>query len=256
MPKGMTQFFEYHVDNIVSHFKFDPSCLWSYEKRLGGYIIKFRDSVTAKRFESNFPADVQIGGKVFHVVVGQIPTMHQGVRVRVVGLPTPTTPERLREIAELLAMDPSDVVFVDILKSKLGVPTEKGFIIYRVAPVSLLLHSSLMYHGHKLTFYWMDRDISCQHCSSRGHHQDACPSRHYKALPFRKDRQEEDTLEKKKSSEDEEEEDSAEESDVPLKLKKKSNSKSKDPKKKDKGDEATPKGDKETPKEKRTSKKG
>jgi len=58
--------------------------------------------------------------------------MHQGVRDHVIGLPTPTTPERSREIAELLVMGSSDVVFVDMLKSKLAVPTEKGFIMRTV----------------------------------------------------------------------------------------------------------------------------
>ena len=95
----------------------------------------------------------------------------------------PFSDEKLRDIAELLSMDVDDVVHSVVIKTRSGIPTEKGLLIFKVAPLALLHTTSIHFHDTKLIFYWMDKDTQCDLCTHRGHHNDSCPSAHYDSLP-------------------------------------------------------------------------
>ena len=183
-PSSLTAFYEIHADAIIARLGIDPSSLWGYEKRLGGQLFKFKQPEAARVFASSFPLELTISAKVHVFQVSDTPTIFQGVRVRVVGLPVPFPNEKLRDIAELLAMEASDVVHAEVIKSRAGVATEKGLIIFKVAPPMLLATSSLQLHNSKLMFYWMDKDAQCEFCTHKGHHRDSCPSALYESLPI------------------------------------------------------------------------
>jgi len=68
------------------------------------------------------------------------------------------------------------VVFCDILKSKRGVPTEKGLLIFKIVPPTLVDNTSIPWGKHKLRFYFMDRENVCSTCSRHGHLASACPT--------------------------------------------------------------------------------
>ena len=152
-PALLPAFWENTADNLVLSIGMPLTCVKVYEKCLGGYLFHFTDPTCAKEFKSSFPRDLKVGMKVHHFVVDDAPTIHEGIRVRVVRLPPMTDKATVRKIAEVLSLNDDDVVMADVLKSKGGVPTEKGIMIFKVAPVQLLRSNSLMWGKTKLIFY-------------------------------------------------------------------------------------------------------
>jgi len=99
-----------------------------------------------------------------------------------VGLPPGTTKTMVCQIAELLSLRSDDVKFADVLRSRGGIPTDKGIKIFKIAPVMLLNKTTFTWAGNRLIFYWMDRDVQCEHCHCVGHSMEACPSVAYDSL--------------------------------------------------------------------------
>jgi len=142
-PQSLLSFWENTADDLVLSAAISLNDVLAIQKRFTGYLFHFHNAETATKFRTSFPRDMKVGVKFHHFVVDEAPPEFTGVKVRVAGLPPGTTKTKLREIAELLSLRSDDVKFADILRSRGGIPTDKGIMIFRIAPVMLLNNTTL-----------------------------------------------------------------------------------------------------------------
>jgi len=185
-PASMKAMYEDHLDKLFVQIRVSLNDLAGYEKRLGGFVVKTNDPATAHKILEALekPTTVLINDSPHDfVATREVPKIHSGVRLRLVGLPIPFSSEHLNRLATMLAADPADLVFSEVLKSRGGVPTNKALLIYKVAPPFLLGKTSFTLGELKIMSYFLDRETRCENCQHSGHARDTCPAEVYEKLP-------------------------------------------------------------------------
>jgi len=101
-PSSLNSFTDSTLELIFDSVKFDEDNLEGFDHRYGGKLVTFLSAEAASFFASQFPVDIVVGKKThrFHFA----PTIHSGVRVRVMGLPRPFSPEQLKLLGQSLAL--------------------------------------------------------------------------------------------------------------------------------------------------------
>jgi hypothetical protein len=154
-----------------------------FKHAFGGKVITFLSPSVAEEFTCRFPLQVKIGKTEHEFATAPVPEIYQGVRYRINGLPIGVDGKYVKIIGEILALHPSNLLHADCMRSRRGHATDKGILIFSVAPISLLLTTSWNIGGNKISFTPLDKDSKCNVCLHKGHASEHCPYEHVKTLP-------------------------------------------------------------------------
>jgi hypothetical protein len=154
-----------------------------FKHAFGGKVISFLSPLVAEEFSCCFPLQVKIGKTEHRFATAPVPEIYQGVKYRINGLPIGVDSKYVKVIGEIIALHPSHLLHADCMRSRRGHATDKGILIFSVAPISLLLTSSWNIGGNKISFTPLDKDSKCDVCLHKGHASEHCPYEHVKTLP-------------------------------------------------------------------------
>lgn len=174
-PNTLASFSDATVETVLDAIKIEPDSLLGWEHRYGGKVIQLATPEAAEGLRHQFPINVVVGKSAHRFELAPVPPIFSGVRVRVMGLPVPTDAAALRELAEALADNPKDLLHVEQLRSRRGVPIDKATLVYAVCPFYLLVTRTMTIGPYQLQFVMLNREASCSECGHAGHFVEHCP---------------------------------------------------------------------------------
>jgi hypothetical protein len=183
-PKTLRVFTDDILDTLLDTVKADRKSIRAAGVRFGGRLLLLNSPEAANALAKAFTPPVQIVhyGTTHIFTVAPTPRTHDGVRVRVTGLPLTCTPDNLRDIAAVLAND-SELLHYEILRTRGGTQIDRGIIIFNTCPSRLLHISALQVGPYRLQFSFLN-DVICGRCKRRGHSDHQCSSAQNIPMPL------------------------------------------------------------------------
>jgi len=78
---------------------------------------------------------------------------------------------------------PSHLIHYEMLHSRRGKPTNKGLLIFKICPFTLLVSKTMNLRGYDIQFSFLSRDTHCHECGCAGHCSDYCYHLYEAGLP-------------------------------------------------------------------------
>jgi len=95
--KLLSSFYKNMVDELLLVAGVSMNTILYYKKRLREHLVFLKEEAVMQKFLKTFPCTLVVGGKVHTFDLKETLPLHQGVHLRLVGLPINTTKEKLRK---------------------------------------------------------------------------------------------------------------------------------------------------------------